>query len=160
MKHILSLLLIFTLLSSCKNEVQPEIKTVDVETESLKKLDPNAKYAKAEFTIEGMTCAVGCAASIQKNLGKMEGVKSAIVDFDKKLAMIEYDEAKVTPNTIEATVINVSDTYKIKNMKTVNDFSVAKKCGHDCKKECCANKDKKTCASDCKKACCVSKKEA
>ena len=45
-----------------------------------------------------MTCAIGCAKSIEKKIAKMEGVKSATVDFDRKLAMVEYNEAKVNSN--------------------------------------------------------------
>jgi len=127
MKNIISLLLIFTVFVSCKNEAKPEIKTVEVEESiSVKEVDPNAKYAKAEFTIDGMTCQVGCAGTIQKKLGKMDGVKSAKVDFEKKLAMVEYNEAKVTPTTLEATVTNIADMYKVKDMKTVDAFSMEK----------------------------------
>jgi len=180
MKNILSLFIIATVLLSCKNETKAEIKTVETATETVKELDPNATYAKAEFTIDGMTCAIGCAATIQKKISKMEGVKSAKVDFDKKLAMIEYDEAKVTPISLEETVTKVSDTYKVSDMKTVDTFSDAKKsccstkCSKDCaKKDCtnckekkvackekCANKtdaEKKACAADCKKTCCIKK---
>jgi len=120
-KHILSLLLITTIFISCKNDVKPEVKTV--ETQIVKQLDPNASYAKAEFTIEGMTCAIGCAATIEKKIAKMDGVKSSVVDFDKKLAMVEYDEAKVTPNLLTETVSSVSDIYAVSDMKTVTDFS-------------------------------------
>ena len=123
-KHILSLLVIATVIFSCKNEVKPEIKTV--ETETVKELDPNATYAKSEFTIDGMTCAIGCAATIQKKIAKMEGVKSASVDFDRKLAMVEYDNAKVTPTSLIETVTNVADNYKVSDMKTVDDFSEKK----------------------------------
>ena len=157
LKNILSIALIIAFALSCKNEAKPEVRTVEVET-AAKKLDPNAKYAKAEFTIDGMTCAIGCAATIQKKLGKMDGVKSAVVDFDKRLAMVEYNEATVTPKSLEATVTGVADLYKVKDMKTVETFSTAKTCAKDCKKACCANKDKKaTCEAGCKKACCVKK---
>lgn len=129
LKNILSLTLIMASALSCKNEAKPEVKTIEVETTavSAKKLDPNATYAKAEFTIDGMTCAVGCAATIQKKLGKMDGVKSAIVDFDKRLAMVEYNEATVTPNSLTETVTRVADIYKVKDMKTVEAFSTEKK---------------------------------
>ncbi|OEK09439.1 heavy metal transporter [Flavivirga aquatica] len=157
-KHILTLVLITIFTFSCKNEVKPEIKTVEIETTVKKELDPNATYAKAEFTIDGMTCAVGCAATIQKKISKMEGVKSATVDFDRKLAMVEYNEAKVTPITLEKTVSNVADIYKVSNMKTVDAFSTKKTCATNCKKECCVNKtEKKACAANCKKECCAKK---
>ena len=184
---ILTLALIATFALSCKNEKKPEVKTVEVETEVVKELDPNATYAKAEFTIDGMTCQIGCAATIQKKISKMDGVKSATVDFDKKLAMVEYNEAKVTPTTLEEAVAIVSDTYKVSDMKTVNEFSTKKNCSAECKKTCskegvteaeklackkeCAKKGNKSCKggvkegkemackTDCKKACC-DKKEA
>ncbi len=122
-KYIIASIILTLAFTSCKNETNPEIKTVNTSTETTKTLDPNATYAKAEFTIEGMTCAVGCAKTIEKNISKMDGVKSATVDFDKKLAMVEYDEAKVNPNTLEETVTKVGDIYKVSNMKVVNDFS-------------------------------------
>ncbi|XMO88337.1 heavy metal-associated domain-containing protein [Algibacter sp. AS12] len=153
-KLILTLALVAIFAVSCKNDKSPEVKTVEVENAVAKKLDPNAKYAKAEFTIDGMTCQIGCAATIQKKISKMDGVKSATVSFDKKLAMVEYDEAKVTPKSLEDAVVNVADVYKVSNMKTVNDFSKEKACAVDCKKACCADKDKKACEPGCEKSCC------
>ncbi|WP_298556556.1 heavy-metal-associated domain-containing protein [uncultured Algibacter sp.] len=153
-KHILTLTLIATFVFSCKNEKNPEVKTVEIEAETVKELDPNATYAKAEFTIDGMTCQIGCAATIQKKIAKMDGVKSATVNFDKKLAMVEYNEAKVTLTTLEEAVVKVSETYKVSDMKTVEDFSVKKACSVDCKKACCSNKGKKACELGCKKDCC------
>lgn len=118
-KNIMLVGVITLFAMSCKNETKPEVKTVEVATEATNTIDPNATYAKAEFTIDGMTCAMGCAKTIEKKIAKMDGVKSAIVDFDKKLAMVEYNEAKVTPVSLEETVTKVSDTYKVSDMKTV-----------------------------------------
>lgn len=150
---------------SCKNDKQPEVKTVDVEItkkDIAKNLDPNATYAKVEFGIDGMTCAMGCAKTIEKKMAKMEGVKTAKVDFDKRLAMVEYDEAKVSPKSLEEEVAKVGDMYKVKEMKMVETFGGDKKtCKADCKMACCtgdAKADKKACAKDCDKACCKEKK--
>lgn len=166
LKNILAIAIITMATFSCKNETQPEVKTVDTEVEvAIAELDPNATYAKAEFKIEGMTCAMGCAKTIEKKMAKMEGVKSATVDFGRELAMVEYDEAKVTPASLEGTVTSVADTYKVKDMKTVDAFSTAEKkaCAADCKKDCCKNKTetkKMACAKDCKKACCAKEVKA
>lgn len=109
---------------SCKNNEQPEVKTVETEsTAEMAQLDPNATYAKAEFNIEGMTCPMGCAKSIEKKLANLDGVKSAKVDYDRKLAMVEYNEDIVTPNSLEETVKKVGETYKVHDMKTVDSFS-------------------------------------
>jgi len=141
LKIILSIVLLTTI-SSCKDNTAPEIKNITINDKEVteKKLNPNATYVKAEFNIEGMTCAVGCAATIQKKLNRMDGVKHAVVDFDKQLAMVEYDNAAVTTSSLETTVTGVASTYKVKNMKTVNTFSNTTKCKANCKKACCANK--------------------
>lgn len=158
--------LVFT---SCKNEAKPEVKTVDVEVtkkDVAQTLDPNATYAKVEFGIDGMTCAMGCAKTIEKKMAKMDGVKSAKVDFDKRLAMVEYDEAKVSPKSLEETVTKVADIYKVKDMKKVENFGKdAKTCKPGCKdkKESCKDlteAEKEACKKDCDKACCTDEKKA
>ncbi|WP_400075469.1 cation transporter [Winogradskyella sp. R77965] len=167
LKNIFIVSVLSLIISSCKNETQPEVKTVDVEVSKkdvAQNLDPNATYAKVEFGIDGMTCAMGCAKTIEKKMAKMEGVKSAKVDFDKRLAMVEYDEAKVTPKSLEETVTKVADIYKVKDMQKVDSFESEKKaCKADCDKACCANKteaEKAACKEDCKKACCSGEKKA
>ena len=164
MKHyriILASEYLFVFFLACKNEPKTEVITVETSKETNKNLDPNATYSKAEFNIKGMTCEMGCAKTIEKKLSKMEGVKSATVDFKNEMAMVEYDVAKANPMSISKTVTSVADTYSVENMKTVADFSGAKKaCAKDCKKACCKDKmkvDKKACAKDCKKACCAKK---
>lgn len=176
LKNIIGLLLLAVFFTACKNETAPEVKTVEIETqtEEVASIDPNATYAKAEFTIEGMTCAMGCAKTIEKKMAKMEGVKSASVDFDKKLAMVEYDEAKVTPTTLEEVVKKAGDMYSVKDMHTVVSFNQDTLCKMaccegktdeekaNCKMACCADKadaEKTACAKDCKKACCADKAE-
>ncbi|MBD0823586.1 heavy-metal-associated domain-containing protein [Aestuariibaculum marinum] len=125
MKNIFFIALLSLLAFNCKNKAEAEIKTIEVATtNTAQKLDPNAIYAKAEFTVEGMTCMMGCAKTIENKLAKMDGVKSAKVDFDKKLAMVEYNDAMVTPKNLTETVTLVSDTYKVSNMKTVEHFSI------------------------------------
>ena len=115
--------LVFSL--ACKNNAAPEIKTIETDSADLAtyKVDPNVIYTKAEFSIDGMTCEIGCAKSIEKKMAKMEGVKFAKVNFEKKLAMVEYDQAKVSPKTLEETVAKVGEVYKVKDMKTVEEFS-------------------------------------
>ena len=123
-KNILIVSLMALYVMNCKNDAkQPEVKTVETATEASATTDPNATYAKAEFKIDGMTCAVGCAATIEKKMAKMDGVKWAKVDFDKKLAMVEYDIAKVSPTNLVETVAKVGDAYKVSDMKTVETFS-------------------------------------
>ncbi|MBN4085092.1 heavy-metal-associated domain-containing protein [Flavobacteriaceae bacterium AH-315-B10] len=171
----LAVVLVVAIFTSCKNEVKPEIKTVEVETNletAKKELDPNATYAKAEFTIDGMTCAIGCARTIEKKIANMDGVKSATVDYDRRLAMVEYDEAMVNPTSLEETVTKVADIYKVSDMKTVEAFSdkledaeamshkkeCSAKCSPDCIEKDCVKCAEKT--AECKKKCDAKKAKA
>lgn len=162
-KHYLAIAAIALTTFACKNEASPEIKTVEVETTTetdTKTLDPNATYAKAEFSIDGMTCAMGCAKTIEKKLSTTDGIKSATVDFDRRLAMVEYDEAKVNATTLKETVAKAGDMYTVKDIKTVDTFSTEKTCKADCKMACCADKaegETSACKADCEKACCKDK---
>ena len=167
LKLAIGIALTSTIMWSCRNETEPQVKTVETaEVTTKKEIASNAKLAKAEFNIEGMTCAIGCAKTIEKKLSEMDGVKSATVDFDNKLATVEYDEAQVTTTSLEETVVATSDKYTVNNMKTVESFSTngakagddKKKCNHkgkDCKKgsKDCKMGDKSSCKGKSKKDC-------
>ena len=163
--NILLLIVLIVSAAACKNSAEPEVKSVAVDGVDLviaTSADPDAKYAKVKFNIDGMTCAMGCAKTIEKKMAKMDGVKSAKVDFDNELAMVEYDEAKVSPESLEGVVTKVGggDVYIVKNMAKVESFDDKAPCPEDCNKACCANKtttEKMACAKDCDKACCKQK---
>ena len=123
-KPVILSLAMFGIMVACKNANAPEIKTVEVaETEKESPINASMTYAKVEFNIKGMTCAIGCAKSIEKKMAKLEGVKMAKVDFENELAMVEYDASKVTPQSLEETVGKVSEVYKVETMKNVEEFS-------------------------------------
>ena len=44
------------------------------------------------LSVSGMTCA-GCASHVEKALQKVEGVQKTEVNYDKKEAMVTYDDA-------------------------------------------------------------------
>ena len=120
LKNILSVTFILILLSSCKTDKKVEIKTIDVSSEKIsQKLDPNAVYSKAEFSIKGMTCEMGCAKTIEKKLAKMYGMKSATIDFKNELALVEFDVAKINPLSITKTVNDISNIYSVENMQII-----------------------------------------
>lgn len=45
------------------------------------------------LSVSGMTCA-GCAGHVEKALQKVEGVEKTEVNYDKKEAVVTYDNAK------------------------------------------------------------------
>lgn len=53
-----------------------------------------AEEAKSvTLKVEGMTCSL-CAPAVKKALSGIEGVKTVQVSFEKKEAVVEYDEGK------------------------------------------------------------------
>ncbi|MEO8516456.1 MAG: heavy metal-associated domain-containing protein [Flavobacterium sp.] len=107
-----------TLFVSCKKETT---EATAEQTAVAKK--PIANAETTSFTVEGMTCAVGCAKTIETKLSGLDGVQKATVDFDKKTATIEYDASVQTPEKLATFVEAVADgkTYKVSNVKSSAD---------------------------------------
>jgi copper chaperone CopZ len=121
-KSFLALTLTAVLFSSCKdtaNEPKSETDTKSASTTEKKAINPE-KLETASFSIEGMTCAMGCAKTIEKELSEMEGIQKATVDFEKKTATVAFDTTLQSPESLTKTVEGAADgnTYKVSNMKT------------------------------------------
>lgn len=72
----------------------------------------------ASFSIEGMSCAIGCAAVIEKKLSGMDGVGHAKVDFEQKTATVKFDPAKQSPENFVETVEKIANgAYKVSDVK-------------------------------------------
>ncbi len=111
----LSSLLFFSCKKTEVSQTTTTEKTIKLNSKSIA-----AKPQMATFTIEGMTCAVGCAKTIQEKLASMDGIQSATVDFDKKFATVEFDASKQTPDLLLKAVQETGDgkTYVVSNMKS------------------------------------------
>jgi mercuric ion binding protein len=108
--------------ASCKDN-KAEVKTETTSTEAAPKVKKEiaaANLQTASFTVEGMTCAIGCAKTIQEELTALDGVQEAKVDFDKKLATVTFDKTVQTPESLTKIVQATGDgkTYKVSNMKS------------------------------------------
>lgn len=117
-KLLLTVGIASTLLVSCKDTAsQPQAENNEAKTE--KEVVAAAKPETASFKIDGMTCAMGCAKTIENKLSKMEGVQKATVDFEKKEATVDFDAAVLTKEQIAKTVESTGDgeTYKASEIK-------------------------------------------
>lgn len=115
---VLTLTLAGLLFASCKKE-ETTVQTEAMATPAPKKEIAAENLASANFQIEGMTCAMGCAATIEKKLAELEGVKEATVDFETKTATVAFDKTVHTQESLTKTVEAVADgkTYKVVNYK-------------------------------------------
>ncbi|WP_426062890.1 heavy-metal-associated domain-containing protein [Flavobacterium sp. DSP2-3-1] len=130
-KSIVTLVLASILFVGCKEKETEMVSIETATTEAIKiEKDPNdseqpkkiaaANLQTASFSVEGMTCAVGCAKTIQEDLTKLDGVQKATVDFEKKLATVTFDKTVQTPEKLTKVVEAAADgkTYKVSNMKS------------------------------------------
>ncbi|HNP31693.1 MAG TPA: heavy metal-associated domain-containing protein [Flavobacterium sp.] len=118
--YIVAFATTITVFSGCKDAgAKPAIDNSEAKTVK-KETAVALKPETASFRIDGMTCAIGCAGTIQKKLSEMDGVQKATVDFDKKQATVEFDAAVLTPEKLTKAVETTGDgeTYKVSQMKT------------------------------------------
>ena len=71
---------------------------------------------KKAFKIEGMTCSA-CSSRVERFVGKLDGVDNANVNFATETLNVEFDEAKLNNQNIEAAVVKAGYSVK-KNLKT------------------------------------------
>lgn len=57
---------------------------------------PQPHLKEVVLVVRGMVCS-SCAAAVEKTLGKMDGIIEAKVDLKKDMAVVRYDETRVTP---------------------------------------------------------------
>ena len=113
------------------------------------------KSSEMSMSIEGMTCAMGCARAIEVELNNLKGVDAAEVNFKQAKATLTYNTALTTETTIVDFVNNYrKGAFKASVLATKKSCDKASKEG----KSCCASK-KKSC-SDAEKAKCASKKKS
>ena len=121
MKKVQLLLLLTGLfvITACKNNQAPKIVTV--ETTAEKTIE--ATFQKAQrmaMSIEGMVCALGCAALIEKNLNQTSGIKKARVDFETKKATLIFDAEVLSTNEVTQVVLNTGEAYTVKDFQLLN----------------------------------------
>ena len=121
MKRISILLCCILSSVSCKQKT-PEVKTIEVTVPQEIVLNTEA-LVKSELQITGMTCAIGCAASIEKKLNATPGVQSATVSFESELAQIVFDPNWIQDQELSTVVQSVGPVYKVTKNERVDVFS-------------------------------------
>lgn len=165
-KSLLALALSGVLFTSCKESAAEATETITTETSTNETVAVQPETAS--FSIEGMSCSIGCAKTIEKELAGMDGVQSATVDFDTKMAKVEFDATKQSAEKLVEAVEAAADgkTYKVADVKSSRDQAMVYSNDTDNKekkkKKKKGAKDQKDGAdetkADGKPACCASKK--
>lgn len=106
--YILSLLVVIISCDNTKRESEKNEPTVEKE-----ELAVNLKSIEVE--IEGMTCEIGCARTIQSKLSKFNGVSYANVDFESKKGTFTFDSNVVSAEEILTKIDGIAggDLYSV-----------------------------------------------
>ena len=122
-KSFLAIAVTSILFLNCKKNETEKAKVITASASVTKEIVAAVKPETATFTIEGMTCAIGCAKTIQEKLASVDGVQKATGDFDTKTATVEFDATKQTPAKLLEATEKTGDgkTYKVSNMKSSAD---------------------------------------
>lgn len=104
MKNLIAFIVVITFLVSCSSTSEKENIMANTNT---------------VLSIEGMTCETGCAKRIESKLAKLEGVKSCVVDFEKKEATIVYDDESISETKFVDLVEGLNDhQYSVSEIET------------------------------------------
>lgn len=122
LKSILTITLASLLFVGCKDKKTETVSGATTENSApkVKKEIAAANLQTASFSIDGMTCEIGCAKTIEKELNGLDGVQKATIDFEKKSATISFDKTILKTENISKVVEATGDgkTYKVSNMKS------------------------------------------
>lgn len=167
LKGISLLFMAAAFMVSCKQTSNEQKETVTKEaTEKVASTEVAGTMQKATFQVEGMACAIGCAKVIEGKLAKMDGVKTATVDFDTKTATVEFDDAKQNTDAIKKMVEEIAKgAYKVENVTVAKELAMVFQDDKTDQKKCCSShKDGKSCGDKKgtekkKDGCCKDKKD-
>jgi copper chaperone CopZ len=75
-----------------------------------------AKDNTVLLKVDGMQCSYSCVGKVSSVVQKMDGVKECIVDFDKGMATVVFDDQKLEPKDI-VEGLRTNTAYKVTEFK-------------------------------------------
>lgn len=73
----------------------------------------------ADFEVEGMVCAVGCAKTIEEEIAALKGVSKSTVDYDSGKAHFEFDKTQISELEIITKIEGIANgQYKVKRISS------------------------------------------
>ncbi len=82
-----------------------------------------SKVLAVDYKIDGMTCKMGCAKTIEKTVAGLNGVVASTVDFDAEKGHFEFDASIISEKEIITAIESVADQYKVEEWKEEKDTS-------------------------------------
>jgi len=125
MKTLFSILAFTFFLFSC-NDAKKELTN---DKTSIEKQEVAANYKTIEVEIEGMTCEIGCAKTIESKLSKTEGVTYSKVSFEDKIGQFTFDENKISQEDIAKKIAGIGGgaLYKATKITEIEEIKAIDK---------------------------------
>ena len=76
---------------------------------------------KRTIPVVGMACS-SCSAHVEKTLSSLEGMQAASVNLASRLALVEYDDARLTPEQMKAAVNAIGFDLIIEQDRSVEEI--------------------------------------
>lgn len=106
--------------AACNN---PSENNEEEATTTEKSVIDASKVLAVDYKIDGMTCKMGCAKTIEKTVAGLNGVVLSNVDFDSEKGHFEFDASIISEKEIITAIENVADQYKVEEWKEEKDSS-------------------------------------
>ncbi|WP_372744072.1 cation transporter [Lutibacter sp.] len=119
MKKLIILCLLVASIIGCSNEKKTEQnKTSEIQTEN----NQVAALQSYEMDIEGMTCEIGCARTIESKLSKVKGVSYSKVDFETKKGVFTIDTNLISEEKVKEKIDGIAggNLYSVVKSKKIN----------------------------------------
>ena len=117
MKNLISIFIISVFLFSCNTDKKQSV----LEKSNVKKEEVAANYKSIEVDIEGMTCEIGCARTIESKLSKYNGVTYSNVSFEAKKGQFTFDSNKISQEDIISKIAGIAggEIYSVRKIKEI-----------------------------------------
>lgn len=124
MKKAISIFIMAFVLISC-NDTKKEVSD---EKFAIEKQEIAANYKNIAVEIEGMTCEIGCAKTIESKLSKTEGITYSKVSFENKVGKFTYDENKISEEDIAKKIAGIGGgaLYKVTKITEIEEINAIK----------------------------------
>jgi|SaaInl0LU_22_DNA_1037365.scaffolds.fasta_scaffold00646_6 mercuric ion binding protein len=109
-------MLSFTLFISCKNSAETAKKEIS------ENVQEQAVLKKVTLGIEGMTCQIGCAKTIESKISKTAGVTSAKVLFEDNRGEFVFDTNQISAEEISEKISTIGNgsLYSVTEIKEID----------------------------------------
>ena len=114
-KGILILVISLVFLSCTQTKKETAIEKSEIKIEKIA-----ANYKSIEVDIEGMTCEIGCARTIQSKLSKVKGITYSKVDFESKKGTFTFDTNKISQEDITKKINGIAGGDLYSATKTID----------------------------------------